>query len=134
MSSDVTNTITSWPDQQDVDSDANVGLGDADVGIEPFRQGLAKTESKTHATVLSEGKRRASDSDEGQASSSGSGNCSRKMRNNDRNRQRVAFVKETVQELREELELQGVLEPVPPAIVAAGGRSLDMVTKNCALI
>ena len=55
-----------------------------------------------------------------------SSNNTRKSRNNVRNRQRVAIVKETVDELREELERQGALEPVAPEIIAAGGRRLEM--------
>ena len=50
----------------------------------------------------------------------------RQQRNNARNRQRVAQVKETATLLRVELERQGALAPVPEDIVAAGGRALDM--------
>jgi hypothetical protein len=58
----------------------------------------------------------------------------RKVRNNVRNRKRVAVVKETVDELREELERQGAMEPVAPEVVAAGGRRLDMAAPKAKIL
>jgi hypothetical protein len=58
----------------------------------------------------------------------------RKVRNNVRNRKRVAVVKETVDELREELERQGAIEPVAPEVVAAGGRRLDMAAPKAKIL
>jgi PAS domain-containing protein len=62
------------------------------------------------------------------------GHATRKARNNVRNRHRVAVVKETMDELREELERQGVMEPIAPDIVAAGGRRMDMAAPKAKIL
>ena len=108
--------------------DINAIFGHDDDELLPLEEG-----SPPEPEILSGGRKRQAEAGGAPAgcraslpTGSSESASARKESNNERNKRRIAEVRETVTELRLELVQQGALEPIEPAILAAGGRSLEM--------